>query len=129
MTTQPKFVPSEAAELKLGENAALKLRLVDCVGDTVDGALGHEEDGMPRMVQTPWSTEDPFEQAAEIGTRKVIEEHFTVGIVMTTDGQHPGASARGLRPGGAESHTRASKTRQALHRRAEHRYSAKRRNL
>ena len=87
MTTQPKFVPSEAAELKLGENAALKLRLVDCVGYMVDGALGHEEDGMPRMVQTPWSTEEiPFEQAAEIGTRKVIEEHSTVGIVMTTDG-------------------------------------------
>lgn len=87
MTTQPKFVPSEAAQLRLADNTELRLRMVDCVGYMVEGALGHEEDGLPRMVHTPWSAEEiPFEQAAEIGTRKVIEEHSTVGVVMTTDG-------------------------------------------
>lgn len=86
MTTQPRFVPNEAVEISLGD-ARLRVRMVDCVGYMVSGALGFEEDTMPRMVRTPWSDEDmPFEQAAEIGTRKVIVDHSTIGIVMTTDG-------------------------------------------
>ena len=87
MTTQPSFVPNEAAELTIGEDAACRVRLVDCVGYMVPGAVGHEEDNMPRMVRTPWSEEEmPFDKAAEIGTRKVITDHSTIGIVMTTDG-------------------------------------------
>ena len=87
MTTEPKFVPNEAVEITIGNNIKLKTRLVDCVGYLVNNAIGYLEDDMPRMVKTPWSeTEMPFEQAAEIGTKKVIEEHSTIGIVMTTDG-------------------------------------------
>ncbi|MTI69910.1 MAG: stage IV sporulation protein A [Firmicutes bacterium] len=87
MTTEPKFVPSEAVELTLNENIKFKVRMVDCVGYLVKGALGHEENNMPRMVTTPWyEKEIPFEEAAEIGTRKVITEHSTIGIVVTTDG-------------------------------------------
>ena len=87
MTTQPSFVPNEAAELTIGDGAKCRIRLVDCVGYMVKGAVGHEEDNMPRMVRTPWSEEEmPFDRAAEIGTRKVITDHSTIGIVMTTDG-------------------------------------------
>lgn len=87
MTTEPKFVPNEAVEITVGENLKLKTRLVDCVGYLVNNAIGYLEDDMPRMVKTPWSEDEiPFEQAAEIGTKKVIEEHSTIGIVMTTDG-------------------------------------------
>ncbi|MTI67625.1 MAG: stage IV sporulation protein A [Firmicutes bacterium] len=87
MTTEPKFVPNEAVELTLNENIKFKVRMVDCVGYLVKGALGHEENNMPRMVTTPWyEKEIPFEEAAEIGTRKVITEHSTIGIVVTTDG-------------------------------------------
>ena len=87
MTTEPKFVPNEAVEITIGDNIKLRTRLVDCVGYLVNNAIGYLEDDMPRMVKTPWSDEEmPFEQAAEIGTKKVIEEHSTIGIVMTTDG-------------------------------------------
>lgn len=87
MTTEPKFVPNEAVEITLDENLKLKTRLVDCVGYLVDNAIGHLENDMPRMVKTPWSEEEiPFETAAEIGTKKVIEEHSTIGILITTDG-------------------------------------------
>lgn len=87
MTTEPKFVPNEAIEITIGENLKLKTRLVDCVGYLVNNALGYMEDDVPRMVKTPWSEEEiPFETAAEIGTRKVIEEHSTIGILVTTDG-------------------------------------------
>lgn len=87
MTTEPKFVPNEAVEITIGDNLKLKARLVDCVGYLVNNAIGYLEDDMPRMVKTPWSEEEiPFEQAAEIGTKKVIQEHSTIGIVMTTDG-------------------------------------------
>lgn len=87
MTTQPKFVPAEAAEITLADNIRMKIRLVDCVGYMVEGAIGHEEDGKPRLVLTPWSdTPVTFERAAEIGTRKVIEDHSTIGVVMTSDG-------------------------------------------
>ncbi len=87
MTTQPTFIPNEAAEVRLDETATARMRLVDCVGFLVPGAIGSEEDGVPRMVNTPWFDEEiPFEQAAEIGTRKVITDHATVGIVVLTDG-------------------------------------------
>ena len=87
MTTEPKFVPNEAIEITINNNLKLRTRLVDCVGYLVNNAIGYLEDDMPRMVKTPWSEEEiPFEQAAEIGTKKVITEHSTIGIVMTTDG-------------------------------------------
>ena len=87
MTTEPKFVPNEAIEITLDNNLKFKTRLVDCVGYLVDNAIGYLEDDMPRMVKTPWSEDEiPFEKAAEIGTKKVIEEHSTIGILVTTDG-------------------------------------------
>ena len=87
MTTEPKFVPNEAIEITLDNNLKFKTRLVDCVGYLVDNAIGYLEDDMPRMVKTPWSDEEmPFEMAAEIGTKKVIEEHSTIGVLVTTDG-------------------------------------------
>lgn len=87
MTTEPKFVPNEAVEITLDNNIKLNTRLVDCVGYLANNAIGYLEDDLPRMVKTPWSDEEmPFEQAAEIGTRKVIQEHSTIGVVMTTDG-------------------------------------------
>ena len=87
MTTEPKFIPNEAVEIKLEENIKLKTRLVDCVGYLVNNAIGYLEDEAPRMVKTPWSEDEmPFEVAAELGTKKVIVEHSTVGIVVTTDG-------------------------------------------
>ena len=87
MTTEPKFVPNEAIEITLDNQLKFKTRLVDCVGYLVDNAIGYLEDDMPRMVKTPWSDEEiPFEKAAEIGTKKVIEEHSTIGILITTDG-------------------------------------------
>ena len=86
MTTQPKFVPSNAVQINVN-NLNLKVRMVDCVGYFVSGAMGHEEDNKPRLVKTPWSEKDlPFEEAAKIGTNKVITEHSTIGILMTTDG-------------------------------------------
>ena len=87
MTTEPKFIPNEAIEIKIDNSISLKTRLVDCVGYLVNNAIGYLEDDMPRMVKTPWSEEEiPFEKAAEIGTKKVIQEHSTIGILVTTDG-------------------------------------------
>ena len=87
MTTEPKFVPNEAVEITIDKNLKLKTRLVDCVGYLVDNAIGYLEDDMPRMVKTPWSEEEiPFETAAEKEKKKVIEEHSTIGILVTTDG-------------------------------------------
>lgn len=87
MTTEPKFIPNEAVEITIGDNLKFKTRLVDCVGYLVNNAIGYLEDDMPRMVKTPWYEEEiPFEEAAEIGTRKVIAEHSTIGILVTTDG-------------------------------------------
>lgn len=87
MTTEPKFIPKEAAELSLSEDTKAFIRLIDCVGYMVDGAAGHIENEQERMVKTPWFEEEiPFTQAAELGTRKVITDHSTVGIVITTDG-------------------------------------------
>lgn len=87
MTTEPKFVPNEAIEITLGDNVRFKTRLVDCVGYLVNNAIGYLEDDVPRMVKTPWSDDEiPFETAAELGTTKVISEHSTIGILITTDG-------------------------------------------
>ncbi len=87
MTTEPKFVPNEAVEITLDETLKLKVRMVDCVGYLVKGALGYLENNMPRMVSTPWfDYQIPFEQAAEMGTRKVINDHSTIGLLVTTDG-------------------------------------------
>ena len=87
MTTEPKFIPNEAVQITIGDNLKFKTRLVDCVGYLVNNAIGYLEDDMPRMVKTPWYEEEiPFEDAAEIGTRKVIAEHSTIGILVTTDG-------------------------------------------
>lgn len=87
MTTQPKFVPANGVKVQFNNKATANVKLVDCVGYFVDGAVGHEEDDKPRLVKTPWSEEDiPFEKAAEIGTKKVIEDYSTIGVVVTTDG-------------------------------------------
>jgi stage IV sporulation protein A len=87
MTTEPKFVPNEAVEVAVSSGLRVKIRLVDCVGYKVHGALGYEEEEGPRMVLTPWYEEPiPFQEAAELGTRKVISEHSTMGVVITTDG-------------------------------------------
>ena len=87
MTTQPKFIPNEAVKVCLEKDVNFNVRLIDCVGYLVDGAIGHEENERPRMVSTPWDDKEiPFEKAAEIGTNKVITNHSTVAILVTTDG-------------------------------------------
>src|SRR5690625_437118 len=87
MTTEPKFVPNQAVSVNVDEGLDVNVRLVDCVGYAVDGAKGFEDESGPRMVHTPWYEEPiPFHDAAEIGTRKVIQVHSTIGIVVTTDG-------------------------------------------
>ena len=87
MTTEPKFIPKEAALIHLNDEIQAKVRLIDCVGFMVNGAAGHEENDRERLVKTPWFEEEiPFTRAAEIGTRKVIKDHSTIGIVVTTDG-------------------------------------------
>ncbi len=87
MTTEPKFVPEKAVHLKLDKTSDISVRLVDCVGYIVPSALGYIENDNPRMVKTPWYDEEiPFNMAAEIGTKKVIREHATIGLVVTSDG-------------------------------------------
>ncbi|MDL2281226.1 stage IV sporulation protein A [Selenomonadales bacterium OttesenSCG-928-I06] len=87
MTTEPKFIPNEAVEISVKDNVNVRVRVVDCVGYAVEGAQGYEEDDGPRMVLTPWFEDEiPFQEAAEVGTKKVIEEHSTIGLVVTTDG-------------------------------------------
>lgn len=87
MTTEPKFIPNEAVEIEPGDNARMRVRMIDCVGYIVDESLGYQEDGEPRMVTTPWFDHPiPFNDAAEIGTKKVITDHSTIGLVVTTDG-------------------------------------------
>ena len=96
MTAEPKFVPEEAAHICLEDGAGFDLRLIDSVGYMVEGALGQFEDDQPRMVRTPWfDKEIPLAQAAEVGTRKVICEHSTIGIVVTTDGSFSELSREG----------------------------------
>ena len=92
-TTEPKFVPNEAIEITIDDDVKFKVRLIDCVGYIVKGALGYLEDDEPKMVNTPWyEYEIPFEDAAEIGTRKVITDHSTIGLLVTTDGSITGLS-------------------------------------
>jgi len=87
MTTEPKFIPETAVNIRLEDGGSFRARLIDCVGYMVEGAMGHEENARPRMVKSPWFEQEiPFDQAAETGTRKVITEHSTIGIVVTTDG-------------------------------------------
>ena len=87
MTSEPKFVPEEAVEISPDGKSRLRVRMIDSVGYMVDGAVGAEEDGQPRMVTTPWYDEEiPMTKAAELGTRKVMDEHCTIGLVVTTDG-------------------------------------------
>lgn len=87
MTTEPKFIPEDAVQVSLPANSSFRVRLIDCVGYIVPSSLGYIEGEMPRMVKTPWFDEDiPFNMAAEIGTQKVISEHSTIGLVVTTDG-------------------------------------------
>ena len=87
MTSEPKFVPEEAVEITPDGTTKLGIRLIDSVGYMVDGAVGAEEDGAPRMVTTPWFDQEiPMTQAAELGTKKVMEDHCSLGLVVTTDG-------------------------------------------
>lgn len=87
MTTEPKFIPEHAAKIRIDDNVSFKVRMVDCVGYIVPSSLGYIEGETPRMVKTPWFEEEiPFNMAAEIGTQKVISEHSTIGLVVTTDG-------------------------------------------
>ena len=87
MTTEPKFIPKTAALIELGDGVSARFRMVDSVGFMVDGAVGHEENGEVRMVKTPWfHHEIPFTEAAQIGTEKVIRDHSTIGVMVTTDG-------------------------------------------
>ncbi|CAM3394178.1 stage IV sporulation protein A [Marinicrinis lubricantis] len=87
MTTEPKFVPNQAVKISVAEGLEVNVRMVDCVGYAVQGAKGYEDENGPRMINTPWFEEPiPFQEAAEIGTRKVIQEHSTLGVVVTTDG-------------------------------------------
>jgi len=86
MTTQPHFVPNDAVKIKIA-GADMKVRMIDCVGYLVSGVMGHTEDDKPRLVKTPWTEKEmPFEEAAELGTKKVMQEHSTIGLVVTTDG-------------------------------------------
>ncbi|MBR5012357.1 MAG: stage IV sporulation protein A, partial [Clostridia bacterium] len=87
MTTQPKFVPNKAVKINLGTNLDMNIRLIDSVGYLISGVLGHTENDKPRLVKTPWQDEEmTFEDAAEIGTKKIMEDHSTIGLVFTTDG-------------------------------------------
>lgn len=87
MTTQPRFVPADSVAVDFGDGVTANVRMVDCVGYLTTGAIGHEENGKERLVRTPWSDKEiPFSEAAEIGTQKVIQNHSTIGVVVTTDG-------------------------------------------
>ena len=87
MTTEPKFIPDNAVSIGFGDGTRVRAKLIDCVGYIVEGAMGAIENGEPRMVRTPWRDEPmPFVEAAEMGTEKVIKEHSTIGMLVTTDG-------------------------------------------
>ena len=87
MTTEPKFIPEDAVEIQVDDEVAFRVRMIDCVGYILPSSIGYIENEQPRMVQTPWfAGEIPFNMAAEIGTQKVITEHSTIGLVVTTDG-------------------------------------------
>lgn len=99
MTTEPKFIPKDAAEIMLEENLPVRIKLIDCVGYLIEGVNGHMEDGNERMVKPPWyDYEIPFAKAAMIGTEKVIKEHATIGVVVTTDGSFTDISRTNYMP-------------------------------
>ena len=99
MTTEPKFVPNEAVSIKTEEGIELNVRLIDCVGYMVEGATGHMEGEEERLVKTPWfDYEIPFTKAAAIGTKKVITEHSTIGVVVTCDGSFGEIAAKQYEP-------------------------------
>ena len=86
-TVEPKFIPKNAAVISMKEDTKMKIRLVDCVGYPVEGAAGIFDEGKMRMVKTPWMEKEiPFAEAAEMGTKKVIQDHATIGVVVTSDG-------------------------------------------
>ena len=121
MTTEPKFIPNEAVEIAPGDNASMRVRMIDCVGYIVDDSLGYEEDGEPRMVNTPWFDHPiPFNDAAELGTKKVITDHSTIGLVVTTDGSFTDTKGE-LRKRGGKSHRRVKGDKQAIYRASEFR--------
>ena len=87
MTTEPKFIPEQAVTVAVDDNATFKVRMIDCVGFTVPDVMGNTENGLPRMVHTPWSDLPlPFDEAAELGTQKVITDHCTIAMLVSTDG-------------------------------------------
>ena len=87
MTGEPNFIPNQAVSIDLQEDLKINVRLVDCVGYVIEGASGYQDDSGIRLVKTPWYNESiPFDQAAKIGTKKVIQDHSTIGIVITSDG-------------------------------------------
>lgn len=98
MTTEPKFVPEEAVQITVDHQSHCNVRLIDCVGYIVPSSLGYIENDQPRMVMTPWFDQEvPFNMAAEVGTAKVINEHSTIGLVVTTDGSIQKFPARSMR--------------------------------
>ena len=101
MTAEPKFVPAQATRIVVGEDEMpFQIRLADCVGYIIDGTKGYEDENGPKFVHTPWHTEPiPFQEAAKIGTDKVIRDHANIGIVVTTDGTVNGISRRAKREG------------------------------
>ena len=110
MTTEPKFIPEEAVDIALDGGTEMSVRLIDCVGYIIPSAVGYIEDEAPRMVMTPWFDEEvPFNMAAEVGTRKVITEHSTVGLVVTADGSSTWAAAAGLWAFSSQRRSRASR--------------------
>lgn len=99
MTTEPKFVPKDAVEIRIGGEIPVRIRMIDCVGYMVEGAAGHLEGNEERMVKTPWFSEEvPFTKAAEIGTYKVIHDHSTIGVVVTCDGSFGDIPAKNYEP-------------------------------
>ena len=112
MTTEPKFIPEKAVTVRIDESASFDVRLIDCVGYIVPSALGYIEGDQPRMVMTPWYEEPiPFNMAAEIGTKKVITEHSTIGLVsprMAASARFPGRSMRRQRSGSSGSCRRSA---------------------
>ncbi|MFQ8840586.1 MAG: hypothetical protein ACLR8P_06275 [Clostridium fessum] len=115
MTTEPKFIPKEAAKLSLGDGVEVRVRLIDCVGFMAEGAAGHIENEKERMVRTPWYEEEiPFTAAAELGTRKVITDHSTIGLVVTADGSFGELETGELCSGGREDRAGTEKPGKAV---------------
>lgn len=114
-TTEPKFIPTEAAKVSLAKDVEVAVRLIDCVGYMVEGAAGHMEEEEERMVKTPWAEEEiPFTQAAQIGTDKVMNDHSTIGLVITTDGSFGELPKKRFPACGGKDHSGFEKDTEAL---------------